>query len=156
MLLKTLIARRVLTPLHSLLKQGLSRQSLAMTLAIGVVVATFPVFGVTTLLCAVVAARMGLNQVAIQIANYAGYPLQFLLFVPLIRLGESVLGLPSVSVDPTVMGHMLWQHPLNFVETYGVAVGGACVVWVMLAVPVIWLLQKLILQFIPANKSSKA
>lgn len=154
--MKTLIARRVLSPLHSLLKQGLSRQSLAMTLAIGVVVATFPIFGVTTLLCAVVAARMGLNQVAIQIANYAGYPLQFLLFVPLIRLGESVLGLPTVSVDPTIMGDMLWQHPLNFIGTYGVAVGGACVVWLMLAVPVIWLLQKLILQFIPADKPSKA
>ncbi len=136
------------------MKQGLSRQSLAMTLAIGFVIATFPVFGVTMVLCAVIAARMELNQVAIQVANYAGYPLQFLLFVPLIRLGESFLGLTPVSIDPSTIGSMIWQHPLVFMETYGLAVGGACVVWLMLAVPVIWLLHKLILLFIPADDAA--
>ncbi|MTI14878.1 DUF2062 domain-containing protein [Sansalvadorimonas verongulae] len=149
--MKTPISKRILSPVSALLQQGLGRQNLAMTLAIGFVVATFPIFGVTTFLCVIVAARMGLNQVAIQAANYAGYPLQFVLFVPLIRFGESVLGIPAVSVNPSVMGNMLWQHPLTFFQTYGLAVIGACVVWLMLAIPVIWLLQKLILQFIPAR-----
>ncbi len=146
--MRALITKRIVEPLQTAMKQGLTRQELALTLATGVVIATFPVFGVTMFLCMLVAARLELNQVVIQIANYAGYPLQFLLFIPLIRLGESLFGLESVSIDPGQVAGLLWQQPLQFLQTYGLAIGAACLVWLLLAIPVIWVLKKLVLVFI--------
>ena len=143
--MKNLLTSRVIEPLKAVMRQGLSRESMAFTLAGGFVIATFPVFGSTTLLCALFAAGFRLNQVVIQIANYIGYPFQFLLFIPLIRIGEELFGLPSVSIDPATVGAMIWDTPLLFVQTYGVAIGAASVVWLVLAVPAIWVLKQIIL-----------
>ena len=98
--MKDLISKYVVEPLQGVLKQGLSRQELALTLAVGVVVATFPVFGITTFLCMIVAAFLGLNQVAIQVANYAGYPLQFVLFIPLDQTGGAIVWFASCLNQP--------------------------------------------------------
>ncbi|CAM3719726.1 DUF2062 domain-containing protein [Parendozoicomonas haliclonae] len=154
--MRALIKKRVFDPLQSVLKQGLSRNELALTLAMGVVLATFPVFGVTTLLCMLVAAGLRLNQVVIQVANYIGYPLQFVLFIPLIRAGENILGLPPVSIHPEKVFDLLWSQPMNFLELYGVAIAAACLFWIMIAIPVIFLLKHLLLLFIPARLDADA
>lgn len=151
--MKKLVKRRITKPLQGALKQGLSLYELAVTLVIGVVIATFPMFGVTTVLCVFVASALRLNQVVIQIANYVGYPLQFALFIPLIRLGETVFGLPPVVIDLAEVGSLLWDEPLYFLRAYGMAVGAACLVWTLMAVPVVLLLNKLMLVWLKIRKS---
>ena len=143
--MKELIKRRLVEPLRELIKQGLTPHELMVTLTIGVIIATFPMLGITTVLCMLAASAFQLNQVAIQIANYVGYPLQFILFIPLIRLGESVFGLSPVTINLIELGELLWDQPLSFVQLYGVAIGAACLVWAAIAVPVILLLNRLVL-----------
>ncbi len=152
-MLRESIKNRIVRPLFLALQQGLGWRELAITLAVGVVAATFPIFGITTLLCVFIAAQMRLNQVAIQLANYLGYPLQFILFIPMIRLGESLFGLQPVSIHLDAVYDLLWHHPYQFLEQYGVALGAACVVWLMAAIPAFWLLNKLSLTFIPVESS---
>jgi hypothetical protein len=70
------------------LTQGLSCKKLALSLAFGLTLGTFPVLGVTTILCTLAALILKLNLPVIQFANYLAYPLQIILLVPYYHLGE--------------------------------------------------------------------
>jgi uncharacterized protein (DUF2062 family) len=92
---KSLAAR-----LLHLLRQGLTPQKLALSLALGVGLSCFPVFGTTTILCTVVAVLFRLNLPAIQVGNYLALPLQLALFFPFLRLGERLLRAPKMPLSP--------------------------------------------------------
>jgi uncharacterized protein (DUF2062 family) len=66
---------------------GYNPEKLALSLALGFCIGTFPLIGTTTLICTLVAVPFRLNLPAIQIANYAVYPLQLLLLVPFRQAG---------------------------------------------------------------------
>ena len=72
------------------LSQGSTPRNLALSLALGMVVGLFPVLGLSTLLCTILALVFRLNLPAMQAANYGVYPLQLMLMLPFARLGEKV------------------------------------------------------------------
>ncbi len=86
--------------LFHLLRQGLTPEKLALSIALGIGLSCFPVFGTTTILCTLVALALRLNLPAIQVGNYLGLPLQLALFIPLMRLGERLLRAPRFPVSP--------------------------------------------------------
>ncbi|MCS6833458.1 MAG: DUF2062 domain-containing protein, partial [Flammeovirgaceae bacterium] len=88
---KSTFERKVLQPLTELLKQGITPHKLALTIALGVSLGNFPIFGVTTLLCTVAAFLLRLNLAAIHLVNYVMYPLQLSLVIPFVRLGAWLL-----------------------------------------------------------------
>lgn len=88
--------RRIVGPLKAQLTQGVSPSRLAAALALGAVVGVLPVLGATTILSAVGAAALRLNQPATQVANYLAYPLQLALFIPFFRAGAALLGAEPV------------------------------------------------------------
>jgi uncharacterized protein (DUF2062 family) len=71
---------------------GLSPESIALLLTVGLVLGVFPVFLCPTILCALAAAIFRLNLPAIQLINQLSSPLQLVLLIPLNRLGARVLG----------------------------------------------------------------
>ncbi len=81
---------RVVSPIIVLLTQGITPEKIALSLAFGIVLGTFPVHGSTTVLCAAAALVFGLNLPAIQLVNYLIYPMQLFLLVPFIRMGEKL------------------------------------------------------------------
>ena len=83
---------KIILSLSKLLKQGLSISKLALVIALGMTLSVFPILGTTTLLCTLVALSFRLNLPAIQIANYASFPLQIILFFPFLKLGEALSG----------------------------------------------------------------
>jgi uncharacterized protein (DUF2062 family) len=83
------IIRRVVAYLRELLQQGLSPQKIALCLALGIAITSVPIsFGLGTALCTAAALAFRLNLPAIQAANWAASPLQILLFIPYMRVGE--------------------------------------------------------------------
>ena len=78
---------RLLNPFIELLRQGVSREKIALTIALGIILGVTPVLGSTMLLCTLAAILLRLNLPAIQLANSVAYPLQFILLVPFYRLG---------------------------------------------------------------------
>jgi uncharacterized protein (DUF2062 family) len=65
-------------------------ETIALSVALGLVLGVFPVFGCPTILCALAAFALVLNLPAIQAVNYLAYPLQLALLVPFIRLGGGI------------------------------------------------------------------
>jgi len=78
---------KLINPILDFLKQGISPRELALAIVIGFAVGTFPMLGVTTIICAALAVVLKLNMVVIQLINYFVYPLQLVLFVPFIKVG---------------------------------------------------------------------
>ena len=82
-----------------MLRQGLSPEGLAWSLAVGLALGVIPLVGISTVLCVGVALVFRLNQPAMQLANYLAYPLQILLWYPFLRLGEGLFGTPHETVS---------------------------------------------------------
>ena len=131
-----ILKEKILSPLSSLLKQGLSPKKLAMVIALGVVLSIFPVLGTTTLICSLVALLFQLNIAAIQIANYTAFPLQIVLFFPFLKLGETISG---ISLDPITKDQLISIFQENYFQaiselTWYLLV--ACLGWSVASFPI--------------------
>lgn len=80
--------------------EGLSPESAALALAVGVILGTFPVYGLPTLLCTAVSLALGLNLPAVQVVNQLATPLQLAMLLPFIKIGARLLG----PAHPTSLG----------------------------------------------------
>lgn len=82
--------KKITQPILDQLKQGVSPDKLAQSIAFGIVIGTLPMLGVTTTLCVLAAFCFKLNHVAIQTVNYLVYPVQIILVIPFVKIGEYI------------------------------------------------------------------
>lgn len=125
--------RAMRSKIDSWLRQGISPERLALTLALGFAIGCLPVIGVPTALCLLVALGLRLNVPAIQAANYAAMPLQLALIFPFVRLG----GWLFASGSAPSMGQSLTTHssPLKLMWASGNLAGEALGAWLVAAIP---------------------
>lgn len=97
-------SRRIRDPIIALFTQGLTPDRVALTLALGTACSLFPFLGFTSLLNLGVGLWLRLNQPLLQTLNQVLGPLQLLLIVPYVRLGERLWGMQS---DPFTVTEML-------------------------------------------------
>jgi len=71
----------------------------ASTFALGFSIGMFPLLGVTTLVCVLLAKVFRLRQGLVQLGNYAALPFQLLLLIPFLRLGERLTGAQRFAFD---------------------------------------------------------
>ena len=129
--------RRVVSPILGQLKQGITPEKIALTLALGGVVGIFPILGATTFLCAVIGVWLRLNQPIIQLVNYLVYPLQLALLLPFYRAGETLFQQPHVPIfSLTELMQRFSAGPWQFLLDYGMVGVYGLVVWT-LAAPVL-------------------
>jgi uncharacterized protein (DUF2062 family) len=129
---------------------GISPRRLALTLALGFAIGCLPVVGIPTALCAVLALTMRLNAPAIQAANYAAMPLQFVLIFPFIRLGGWLFG---ATQQHAMERSLLHGSALQTFWASGAVAGQAMGAWLLLAGPAVLVMTMgltLILQRVPA------
>jgi hypothetical protein len=69
----------------------------ALLLALGLVLGTFPIYGCPTILCALAALSLRLNVPALQVVNRLTTPLQLALLVPFARVGAHLVGASTAS-----------------------------------------------------------
>lgn len=126
--------RWFLDPIVAQLRQGITPERIALTLALASVISVFPILGSTTLLCALVAAWLRLNQPLIQLANYLFYPLQLILLLPFYRAGETLFRQPHLPIfSISELMTRFKAGPLQFIADYGMtALYGVCV-WLLIA-----------------------
>lgn len=125
---------RVLAPILAQLRQGVTPDAIALTLALGAALGVFPILGASTLLCGIAAAALRLNQPVIQLVNYLVYPAQVLLLIPFYRAGETLFGqahLPLLSVPALITRFQ--AGPLQFVRDYGRVGLYGVAVWLLVA-----------------------
>jgi uncharacterized protein (DUF2062 family) len=133
------------------LRQGISPRRLALTLALGFAIGCFPIVGVTTAICLVVATSLRLNLPAIQAANWIAMPFQVALIVPFVRLGGRLFGFGSGQA--VEFGALLHASPSQMISGMGWLAGEALLAWLVIAVPAVLLLTAtltVLLRHIPA------
>lgn len=126
--------RRVLAPIVAQLRQGITPQQIAFTLAAGTVIGIFPVLGTTTALCGLFGLALRLNQPIIQLVNYLVYPVQIALLFPFYRAGEWLFGLTPVPLlSITELAQRFGADPLQFFSDYGLVALCGAAVWLLMA-----------------------
>src|SRR5689334_8714201 len=124
-----MLPRRII----ELLRQGVTPEKLALSLALGVVLGLFPVLGTTTALCAIAALALRLNFPAIQLVNYIVYPAQIALLIPFFRLGEWIFRAQRLPLSITQVVGMFradYWHAMRFLWC---SICHAIVAWCLLA-----------------------
>ncbi|NWJ42119.1 MAG: DUF2062 domain-containing protein [Geothrix sp.] len=116
-------------PLVGQLRQGLSPGRMAWSLALGLGAGVSPLVGTSTGLCIFLALAFKLNQVVMQVANYLAYPLQLLLLIPFIRLGEKLFGAPRLPLSVEVLSGALRADPWGALHTFWTSLWHAGVAW---------------------------
>jgi uncharacterized protein (DUF2062 family) len=85
--------------------RDLSSENVALILAVGLVLGTFPVYGCATLLCVLASLVLRVNFPALQVVNQLCFPLQLALLMPLARLGSLIIA-PSSGLATTIAGRL--------------------------------------------------
>jgi len=116
---------------------GCTPRQLAFTLALGFAIGCIPVFGITSGICALVALALRLNMPAIQAANWVAMPVQVILLIPFLRVGEWLFSVQPVALNRSQILHQVHDAPLQVLKQMGGLFGHAVLAWMILAGPVL-------------------
>ena len=125
--------RRLRRPILDLLRQGVTPEKMALSLALGGALGVFPALGCTTLLCLIAAIVLRLNLPAIQIVNYFVYPIQIALLVPFFRLGEKLFRATHLPVSVAQIHGMIHANVWAATKLLWTTIWHAMVVWGIIA-----------------------
>ena len=125
--------RRLVRPIINLLKQGVTPEKMALSLALGAALGVFPALGWTTTICAILALVLRLNLPAIQIVNYFMYPAQIALLVPFFRLGEKLFRAPHLPISVSQIYAMVHASLWGAIKLLWTTTWHAIVVWALMA-----------------------
>ena len=123
----------LLDPILGQLRQGISPDKIALTLAVGIALGIFPVIGSTTLLCAAAGLALRLNQPILQLVNYVVYPAQIALIVVFVRLGEHLYGAAPIPFSVTQLLERFRAAPLLFLKEFSATFLHCISAWLLLA-----------------------
>jgi uncharacterized protein (DUF2062 family) len=136
--------RKFVVPIIDLLRQGITPEKIALSLAFGICLGVFPVLGSTTILCALAAILFRLNLPAIQLVNYFVYPLQLALLIPFMRFGEDLFRSPHVSLSLKIIFESIKRSAWQTTKTYWTTSWHAMVAWCLVGPLAIWVMYVLL------------
>ena len=125
--------RRVVNPLVDLLRQGITPENIALSIALGITLGITPVIGSTSILCLLAAILLRLNIPAIQLVNYLAYPLQIAMLVPFLRMGQWIFSAPPAAISVAEIFHLIRADVWGAIATLWTATLHALVAWLALA-----------------------
>jgi len=125
--------RRLARPILELLRQGITAEKIALSVALGAALGIFPAIGLSTTLCAIAALFFRLNLPAIQIVNYFVYPLQIALLLPFFRLGEKLFHAPHLPISVEQIHAMIRADVWQAMRLLWTTTWHAIAVWCLMA-----------------------
>jgi uncharacterized protein (DUF2062 family) len=128
--------QRTLDVVMAQLRQGVTADKIALTLAIGLIFGLFPIFGTTTALCVLAALWLKLNQPMIQLVNWFAAPLQLPGIYLFVRIGERLTHSAPVQFSISGLVQQFRASPLQFLRLFGMTGVRAVLAWLLIA-PVI-------------------
>lgn len=143
---------RVAEPVIALLRQGLTPEGLALSLAFGIAAGLFPVIGATTVLGFLFGAGLRLNLPAVQLANWLAYPLQLAAIIPFVRLGEWLAGAPPVPFSVAHVVTSVSTDPVGTLERYGITGLHGILGWIAVVPIVVLVLYRVLLPALRATR----
>jgi len=135
------LRRKVRDPLVAELRQGATPEAVSAAVCVSFAIAIVPVIGITTLGCVVAGRVFRLNHVVMQVVNHSSYPLQILLIVPFVRLGETITGSGHIPLTPTAIIAEFNRSFPDFVAKFWMAYVHGVIGWVVTVLPACWALH---------------
>lgn len=142
---KSVWRRRLIDPLAAQLKQGATPEKLAQSLAWGALLGVFPILGTTSFLCGVAGVALRLNHIAIQTINWLVYPLQLVLIIPFLRLGNIIFRHEQFTLSLAEITSMFARDFWGTAQNLGGLAARGIIAWAIVAIPAIWLLRRIFL-----------
>src|SRR5580658_1843030 len=131
--LRGLWRRRVVDVTLGQLRQGITPHKIALSVALGTIIAIFPIMGTTTALCLLVGVALRLNQPILQLVNWIAWPLQIPGIYLFVRAGEWVTRSPPVSFSISALLVAFKNSPLRFLQQYGMTGLRGVLAWALIA-----------------------
>jgi len=125
--------RRLVRPILDLLRQGVTPEKIALSVALGSALGVFPALGWSTTLCAIAAIVLRLNMPAIQVVNYFVYPAQIVLLVPFFRWGEKLFHASHFPISVPRIYSLFHESAWIATKLLWTTIWHAMVVWGMIA-----------------------
>jgi uncharacterized protein (DUF2062 family) len=129
--LRDWLKRKVSDPLLALLARGLSPHDLSLAVVVSLGLAINPIIGTTTVLCLVAGRLFRLNHLVMQTINHFSYPLQIVLLIPFVRLGELVTGADPLPLSWDLLIEEFQKSFWGFVAKFGMAYVHGLLGWVL-------------------------
>ena len=126
-------SRKIAGPILAQLRQGITPEKIALTLAMGFVLGLFPILGATTALCGAAAYCFRLNQALIQLVNYLASPVHLALLLVFYRAGESLFGQEHLPLSIPMLAERFRAGPWQFLSDFGRIGLQGVVVWLLVA-----------------------
>ena len=79
----------------ALFKQGLSPKELTQSILVSALISIIPIVGVTTVLLTILSLKRKLNLPIMIAISYLAWPLQILMIIPFINIGEFIFSIPQ-------------------------------------------------------------
>jgi uncharacterized protein (DUF2062 family) len=152
------LRRTVRDPLLAQLRQGATPEAVSAAVVVAFALAIVPVIGVTTLLCLLAGRLFRLNHIVMQVVNHVSYPLQLILLVPFVRLGETLTGADPIALSPTALIDEFNRSFGGFVAQFWKAYLHGLLGWALTVPLLCWLLhllfRRLFRRFVPSPASA--
>ncbi len=126
--------RWVIRPIVNQLKQGTSPEKLSWSVSLGVTLGIFPILGSTSLVCLIIGHLFRLNQPILHLFKTFTYPLQLILILVYIRLGQQLNGVPLNKFSIPQMLGQFKDDPAQFVRDFGMAALYGIEAWAISAI----------------------
>jgi len=111
--------RRVVAPVLAQLKQGVTPDRIALTLAVGTACSLLPFLGFTALMNLGVGLCLRLNQPILQTLNQILGPVQVVLILVYVRIGEKIWGAPEMPLSIGQLIASFKDDPGGFFVRFG-------------------------------------
>ena len=123
--------RWLVAPLKAQLVQGTSPERLGWTIAAGVALGVFPVFGARAWLCLLAGWLFHLNQPILHIFKGLCYPLHLILLIPFLQMGQKLFGQSTLELSVDALKESFREGIGSFLQDFG---------WILLHGAAAWLL----------------
>jgi uncharacterized protein (DUF2062 family) len=130
---KLLINGKYLAPVKNLLMMGTSPKSVAFGISAAVALGLFPVVGTTTIIITLFALLFRLNLPLMQMINYTVFPLQIIMVVPLMKLGEIIFGFEKLNYTAGEIATIIGTNIPNAFELLFDLTMQAIGAWILIA-----------------------
>jgi uncharacterized protein (DUF2062 family) len=137
-----------LKPFIQLLRQGISPEKIAITIALGIILGITPVLGSTVLLCTLAAIALRLNLPAIQLVNGVVYPLQFILLIPFYRLGAWLFRADASTISLGGVTALIREGVGHAIRTLWVVTMHALLAWLVLGIVALGILYAVLVPLV--------
>jgi hypothetical protein len=121
--------RRIADPIFDLLRQGITPEKIAFSIALGITLGITPVIGSTSVLCFLAAILLRLNATVIPLVNYLVYPPRIAMLVPILSVGQWVFAAPPVTASAGRIFQLIRTDVWGAIATLRTAALPALVAW---------------------------